>query len=91
MITRSGSLLRRAAARSLAHIASGSTSDLARQMPAPLGKLLVFELNRRRAGRFQLDDRPLDVQRLAEARVGIDDQRQGAGPREIGRLLGQLA
>src|SRR5205823_5132192 len=28
--------------------------------------------------------------RLAKAGVGIDDKRQSAGPREIGRLLGQL-
>ena len=63
----------------------------AREMPAPLGKSLVFKLDCCGAGRFQLADGPLDVDRFAEARVGIDDQRDRDAPREPGRLGRQFA
>ena len=59
----------------LAHIASVVDERLAREMAAALGQFLVFELNCGRAGRFELDDRSFDVERLAEAGVGVDDQR----------------
>src|SRR5262245_49353 len=59
-------------------------------MATALGRLLILYLNGRGAGRFQLDDRSLDLKRFAEARISIDDERQRAGPRRIGRLLGQL-
>ena len=83
MITVGSSARAAAAARSFAHIASVVTSDLARQMAAALGQLLVFQLNRRRAGPLQLGDRPLDVHRVAEAGVGIDDHRNRHPRRQI--------
>ena len=52
--------------------------------------MLVFDLNRGGAGRFQFADGPLDVDRLAESGVGIDDQRDRDASRKPGRLLGQF-
>ena len=91
MITKLSSLRAATAARSLAHIVSAIDERFARKMAAALGQLLVFQLDRGRAGRFQLDDRSLDVQRLAEARIGIDDHREVDAPCQIGRVLGQFA
>ena len=59
-------------------------------MATALGGLLIFELNGGRARGFELHDRSLDLKGIAKAGVGIDDQRQSAGPRQVSRLLGQL-
>ena len=59
-------------------------------MTAALGKPLVFELHGGCAGRFELDDRSLDVEGLAKSCVGIDDERQGTGAGEEGCFLDKL-
>src|SRR6478752_4275674 len=59
-------------------------------MAAPLGRLLILELNRGSAGSFELDDGSLNLQGFAKAGVSIDNQRERAGPREASRLLCQL-
>ena len=43
-------------------------------MAAAFRQPLIFDLDRGGAGRFQFADSPLDVDRLAESGVGIDDQ-----------------
>ena len=55
---------------------------LAGQMPAPLRHLLVFEVNPGDAGRLEQPHRALDVQRFAEAGVGVAEQRQRRGLRD---------
>ena len=60
-------------------------------MAATFGKLLIFELHGRRAGCFEFDDGSFDVHRLAEAGVGIDDQRQRRPACDPRRLVDQLA
>ena len=91
MMTRSGSTPRGGRGAQLRAHFVGIDERLARQMAAALGQQLVFELDGRGAGRFELDDRPLDVHRGAEAGVGIDDQRQLDAAGDEGGLLGQLA
>ena len=49
---------------------------LARQVAAALGQLLIFQVDTRHAGRLEQPHRPLDVQRFAEAGVGVAKQRQ---------------
>ena len=48
-------------------------------MPAALGRHLVFDVQRRDAGLLVLLHGPYDVDRVAEAGVGVGDDRQGAG------------
>ena len=71
MTTKSGSRFAATAARILAANASGSTSDLPDRWPQLFGRLLVFEVNPRGAGGLEFGHRPLDVQHLSEARIGI--------------------
>ena len=55
---------------------------LAVEMAAALGKILVLELDRVGAGALELADRAHDIERVAVAGVGIDDQmrsRRGRG------------
>ena len=42
-------------------------------MAAAFRQPLIFQLDGRHAGRFQFADGPLDVDRLAETGVGVDD------------------
>jgi hypothetical protein len=68
----------------------GLDERFAGQVSAALGELLVFELDGRRTGGFELDDRSLDVERFAKTGIGIDDQREGTGSRQKSRLLHQF-
>ena len=88
-ITKSGLRRAAAAARSLAHL-SGWHQRFSDEVPAAFGEPLVFKLNGGGAGGFQFTDGPLDVQRFAESRVGIDDHRYVNGTCEPRGLLGQL-
>ena len=63
---------------------------LAREVAAPLGQLLVLQVDRRRARSLEQPHRPLDVERLAEAGVGVAQQRQGRRPRQPPGLVGEL-
>ena len=45
------------------------------EMPASLGKCLIFELNRVRPRALEQADRAADVQRVAVAGISIDDER----------------
>ncbi len=61
-------------------------------MAAALRELLVLELHGVGAGALQHADRARDVQRIAEARVGIDDERQRdrlAHGGDVGGKLGE--
>ena len=54
---------------------------LAVEMPAALGKVLVLELDRVGAGALELADGAHDVERVAVAGVGIDDQMRSTRSR----------
>ena len=59
-------------------------------MAAPLGGLLVFQLDRRRAGRFQPQHAVSDVVGTSKPSVGIDHQRDRDRPGQHAGLLHQL-
>jgi hypothetical protein len=61
----------------LPHISPTGHHGLAVQMPAALREALVLELDHRGAGALQAAHRALHVERVAEAGVGIDDDRHG--------------
>ena len=79
MMTKSGSRRAATAARIFAAIASAVDQRLAREVPAALRHFLVFEVNPRDARRLEQPDGALDVQRFAEAGVGVAEQRQRRG------------
>ena len=70
------------AARILPHISPRRDQRLAVEMAAALGEVLVLELDRVGAGALELAHGAHDIERIAVAGVGIDDQvrsRRGRG------------
>jgi hypothetical protein len=63
------------AARSLPHISAVGITVLPSRCPQRFGKALVLELDHRGAGALEAAHRALHVERVAEAGVGIDDDR----------------
>ena len=59
----------------------GRDEALVVQMAAALREALVLELDRARAGALEEPHRALDVERIAVAGVGIDDERRGVRSR----------
>ncbi len=74
----------------LLHVLLPRHDPLAPHVPAPLGPDLILEEAAGRAGRDQLSDRAVDVQRIAVAGVGVDDDRDrhahGDPPRPLDHL-----
>ena len=68
----------------------GANKLLARQVPAALGHDLVFQMDARGARFLEEPHRAFDVQRFAETRVGVAQQRQRCGPRQRARVLDEL-
>ncbi|MCY1238474.1 hypothetical protein D9M72_512150 [compost metagenome] len=68
----------------------GGDHLLAREMAAALGRDLVLELDAVGARALQHAHRVAHVQRVAEAGVGIDDQRQVHGVADARRVVGDL-
>jgi hypothetical protein len=52
-------------------------------MPALLGQELVLDLHRACARILERADHLHDVERLAEARIAVDQDRQSARPRDL--------
>jgi len=63
---------------------------LAGEVAAALGQLLVLEVEAGGAGLLEQPDGPLRVERLAEAGVGVAQQRQGGGAGDGPGGLGEL-
>ena len=63
---------------------------LAVEMAAALGEVLVLELDRGGAGALELADGAMDVQRVAVAGVGVDDQVRGHAVADQRQRLGHL-
>ena len=59
-------------------------------MAAALGKILVLELDRVGAGALELADRAHDIERVAVAGVGIDDQVRVDAVADQRQRLGDL-
>ncbi len=57
----------------------GLDQPLAREVPAALGQHLVLQVNARNAGALEEAHAALDVERLAEAGVGVAQERQRGG------------
>ena len=87
------SALRRAsvAARILPTISARRDHALVGEMAAALGKGLVLDLDRGGARALEQPDRPLDVQRIAVAGVGVDDDRRRHALADMGERIGDLA
>ena len=75
--------------QSLAHLGR-LDHPLAGQVAAPFVGRLVFELDRCGPRRLEQPHRLLDVLRAAEARVGIDHDRDRDGPGQDPRLFDEL-
>ena len=63
---------------------------LARDVPALLRRHLVLEVEPRDAGLLVLPHRAHDVERVAVARVGVGDERDADGGREVSRVIRHL-
>src|SRR5262252_4264461 len=59
----------------LNHVGKGD-DVLSGEMPAPLGKLLILELDGVGPAAFENADGACDIERVAETGVSINDQRQ---------------
>ena len=56
-------------------------------MPTPLRQLLIFQLNRRRAGPFKFNNGPLNIRRVTESGIRIHDHGNTHPRRQIRNLL----
>ena len=63
---------------------------LAGKVAAAFGKVLVFELDGIGAGALQCLDGAADIDGIAEAGIGVDDQRQRHGIADGGDIVGKL-
>ena len=90
MIMKSASRARVAGGADLLRHGARGDHALAGEMAAALGEFLVLELDRVGAGALQHLDRAGGVDRVAEAGIGIDDERQGDGFAHGGDVLGEL-
>ena len=68
----------------------GRDDLLALHVPAPLGRHLVLDVQRRHAGLLVLLHGPHDVDRVAEAGVGVGDDGQRAGPCDAAGVVDHL-